>query len=184
VADGFGAIEEYDRSINLMGNGDAFLVRGKSEFQGRVTIKKGPRDIAQSSPMNIVELFEVDDEEYLSPGDLLVVCERGENMLSRSRNEYNRSVIGVISGNPALSVSNARPGKNVYPVVLAGRALCKVDARGKPVNPGDLIVTSNTPGCGMAGVINSFDRVGTVIGKALASLESGIGTVPIFIVHL
>ena len=167
-----------------MGNGEALLVKGKSEFHGPVEILKGPKSDAQSSPMNIVELFEVDDEEFLSPGDLLVVSESGKNILSRSRRKYNRSVIGIISGNPVLVINNSMTDKKVYPVALAGRALCKVDAREKPVLPGDLIVTSDTPGCGMTGAINSFEQIGTVIGKALDGLEGGIGIIPVYIVHL
>ncbi|HOO71253.1 MAG TPA: discoidin domain-containing protein [Spirochaetota bacterium] len=184
IADGYGALESFDKSVNLMGNGEALLVKGKSEFHGPVEILKGPKSDAQSSPMNIVELFEVDDEEFLSPGDLLVVSESGKNILSRSRRKYNRSVIGIISGNPVLVINNSMTEKKVYPVALAGRALCKVDAREKPVVPGDLIVTSDTPGCGMSGAINSFEQIGTVIGKALDGLEGGIGVIPVYIVHL
>ena len=35
----------------------------------------------------------------------------------------------------------------------------------------------------MVGTIDSFDKIGTVIGKALDSLADGVGLVPIFIAH-
>ena len=184
VAEGYGSLEAYDKSLSLMGNGRALLVKGHSEFHGRIALRRSPDDTNQSSPMNIVEYFEVDDEEYLSAGDILVASETGKSVLSRSRKEYNRAVIGLISGNPSLSVDNSGSEKKIYPVALAGKAMCKVDARNKPVNAGDFIVTSNTPGCGMSGSINSFERIGTVIGKALDGLDNGIGIVPVFIVHM
>ncbi len=179
IADGFGRINDYDNSVNLIGNGDALFVNGKSEFNGKIHINNVKEK--KGFPVNIVELFEIDDEEYVSSGDLLVVNENGGSILSHSRTEYNRAVIGVVSGNPTVIINNAGTEKKVYPVALAGKVLCKVDARNRPVKPGDLIVTSNTPGCGMAGVIDSFDKIGTVVGKALDSLEDGIGIIPLFL---
>jgi hypothetical protein len=49
------------------------------------------------------------------------------------------------------------------------------------VASGDLIVTSMTLGCGMKGSIDSLDKIGTVVGKALTSLNEGIGTIRIII---
>ena len=68
-------------------------------------------------------------------------------------------------------------------MALAGTVLCKVDARKRPVRPGDLIVTAETPGCGMAGTIDSFEKTGAVIGKALDALDDGINAIPVFISH-
>jgi hypothetical protein len=35
----------------------------------------------------------------------------------------------------------------------------------------------------MAGDMDSFQKIGTVIAKALDSLAEGIGTIPVFIFH-
>ncbi|MBN1496341.1 MAG: hypothetical protein JXA07_06200, partial [Spirochaetes bacterium] len=183
VADGFGKIKHYDGSVDLMGNGDALLVNGKSVFNGKMIILNDASVDQERYPANLVELFEVDDAEYVMPGDLLVVSDTGKSILSRSRNEYSRSVIGVVSGNPTIVINNSGKEQKVYPVALAGTVLCKLDARKRPVCPGDLVVTSDTPGSGMAGTVDSFEKIGTVIGKALDALEEGIGLVPIFISH-
>ncbi|MBN2161016.1 MAG: carbohydrate-binding protein, partial [Spirochaetes bacterium] len=183
VADGYGSLGRYDGSVNLVGNGDALLVNGRSEFNGKIYIRNEMTGDSGVFPANLVELFEVDDEEYISPGDLLVVSEKGKSVLSRSRNEYNRSVIGVVSGNPTVIINNSGNKQKVYPVALAGTALCKIDARKNPIRPGDTVVTAATPGCGMAGTIDSFNKIGTVIGKALDYLEDGIEVIPIFITH-
>ena len=118
------------------------------------------------------------------PGDILIVSDKGKSLLTRSTKKYFKGVIGIISGNPSIIINNSDSEKKIYPVVLAGKTLCRIDARQKAVKPGDLIVTSDTPGCGMAGVIDSFDKIGTVIGKALDSLDNGIGTIPVFVAHM
>ncbi len=181
VADGFGGISEFDDSARLIGNGDALLVNGRSSFNGRIHI--ATKEKGNSYPSNIVEMFVVDEQEFVSVGDLLVAGEGGGSVLSRSRTKYNRGVIGIVSGNPSVILDNSGQEQKLYPVVLAGKALCKVDARSRPISPGDLIVSSDTPGCGMAGDMDSFQKIGTVIAKALDSLAEGIGTIPVFIFH-
>jgi hypothetical protein len=178
VADGFGAIDEFDSSCQLKGNGEALLVRGHSEFHGPLHIHN-----RGDFPAGIVDFFEVDDEEYLAEGDLLVASPRGKGILSRSRNPYDKGVIGIVSGNPALVFNNANGASKKYPVVLAGRALLRVDARKRKVKPGDLIMTSDTPGCGMAGDIQKPDAVGAVIAKSLDFLDEGIGLIQVFVFH-
>jgi hypothetical protein len=177
MVDGFGReTGSLDETINLKGDGKALFVDGESVFNGPASFQHTGGDATG----NLVEYFEVDDEEYISPGDMLVVSEKGKSMLSKSRVTYNRSVIGVVSDTPVIVLNKTRKGK-IYAVALAGRVMCKVDARNRPIRPGDLIVTSDTPGCGMSGKIDSFDKIGTVLGKALDGLEEGLGTIPLFI---
>ena len=183
VADGFGNVKRYDGTVGLTGNGDALYVSGTSEFHGRIRIFNRQENDRSAFPANMVEIFEVDDAEYVSPGDILVVSEGGKSVLSRARQEYHPGVIGIVSGNPTIIINNCGKEKKVYPVALAGTAFCRIDARKKPVRPGDLIVTAETPGCGMAGSIDSFEKIGTVIGKALDSLDDGINIIPVFISH-
>jgi hypothetical protein len=178
VADGYGKIGDYEKNLNLMGNGDALLVNGKTVINGEIFLNNRENKFSSGS---IVEMFEIDDEEFISSGDLLVVSEAGNSVLSHSRSEYDSRVIGVVAGNPALIINNTGKEEKLYPVALTGKVMCKVDARNRPVAPGDLIVTSNTPGCGMAGDIDSFNKVGSVIGKALDGLSEGIGVIPLFI---
>ncbi len=181
IADGYAKINEFDDSLNLNGNGDALYVNGKSEFTGKIHIKNRKKD--NKYPINIVEMFEIDEDQYIMPGDLLIASEKGESILTRAVKNYSTSVIGIVSHNPSVIINNSGVEKKVYPIVLTGKALCRVDARVKPVKPGDLIVTSDTPGCGMAGEIDSFSKIGSVIGKALNSINNVIGVIPIFIMH-
>ena len=56
--------------------------------------------------------------------------------------------------------------------------LCKVDASYGAIRPGDLLTTSATPG--HAGRAEN-PRPGTILGKALESLESGTGLIRVLV---
>ncbi|MDI6784789.1 MAG: hypothetical protein QME64_11940, partial [bacterium] len=58
----------------------------------------------------------------------------------------------------------------------------KVDASYGAILPGDLLVTSPNAGYAMKADAN-LTKVGTVIGKALGSLATGQGTIPVFVGH-
>ena len=64
------------------------------------------------------------------------------------------------------------------PVAFSGVVQCKVDADYGPVWPGDLLVTSPTPGHAMR---QDLPLPGTVLGKALESLEKGTGTIRVLV---
>ena len=70
------------------------------------------------------------------------------------------------------------PGSYGQVVTLGSFAAIKVDASIRPVKVGDLLVSSSLPGYAMA--TDSPDS-GTMIGKALGSLVSGTGTIPVFV---
>jgi len=65
-------------------------------------------------------------------------------------------------------------------VALIGKVYCKVDARPHSIEVGDLLTTSSTPGHAMKAT-HPADTYGTVIGKALAPMQSGIGLLPILV---
>jgi hypothetical protein len=63
---------------------------------------------------------------------------------------------------------------------ILGVVSCKVSAENGPIHPGDLLVTSATPGHAMR-----TDREsawpGTILGKALGSLDSGTGVIQVLV---
>jgi hypothetical protein len=69
---------------------------------------------------------------------------------------------------------------NRKPVALIGKAHCKVDAEGGAITVGDLLTTAPTRGHAMKAA-DPQRAFGAVIGKALASLSSGRGLVPILV---
>ena len=67
------------------------------------------------------------------------------------------------------------------PIALAGRVPCKVTDENGPIRRGDLLTTSSTPGHAMRADIDSFDKIGSVIGKALEPMESGTGVIEVLV---
>jgi hypothetical protein len=66
------------------------------------------------------------------------------------------------------------------PLALMGKVYCKVDATRVPVQVGDLLTTSSTPGHAMKAT-DPLRAFGAVIGKALRPFENGTGLIPILV---
>ena len=71
-------------------------------------------------------------------------------------------------------------GQVGYMVTLGAFAHCKVDADIAPVEVGDLLASSPTKGHAQK-VTNPSKAIGAVIGKALGSLKSGKGKIPVLV---
>ncbi|MDQ3802379.1 MAG: hypothetical protein M3416_00765 [Acidobacteriota bacterium] len=118
--------------------------------------------------------------QKLAAGTVVVLDTGRDNHVLASTSAYDTRVAGVVSAQPGLSLGEAGEGKTL--VATTGRVKVKVDATGAPIRIGDLIVTSDRPGVAMrsepvslSGV--SMHRPGTLIGKALESLEKGTGEI-------
>jgi hypothetical protein len=83
-----------------------------------------------------------------------------------------------VNGPDRSSESVIGPGDYLTIVTLGAFTAVKVDASYGAIQPGDLLVASPTPGHAMRA---DNPAIGTVIGKALSSLESGTGTVAIMV---
>jgi hypothetical protein len=65
-------------------------------------------------------------------------------------------------------------------MAMMGIVPTKVSAENGPIETGDLLVTSSTVGYAMKGT--DRDRLtGSVVGKALASLDSGKGVIEVLV---
>jgi hypothetical protein len=128
------------------------------------------------------EEFEVQNGEGIEPGAVLTLTDQGK--LTLANRPYDRKVAGVVSGagglRPGIVLGRSAETQNRWPIALSGKAFCKVDADRAPVAVGDLLTTSPTLGHAMA-ARNHRRAFGAVIGKALASLQSGQALVPVLI---
>jgi hypothetical protein len=128
------------------------------------------------------EDFNILDSELVEPGTVLVLGD--EDSLKRSEYAYDKRVAGVISGagdfKPGIVLDKQPNRGNRSPVALLGKVFCKVDARYAPIQVGDLLTTSDTPGHAMKAV-DLLKSSGSVIGKALRPLAEGQGLIPILI---
>ncbi|PWU14371.1 MAG: hypothetical protein C5B50_17480 [Verrucomicrobia bacterium] len=82
-----------------------------------------------------------------------------------------------------LDVSKLDGARVGMMVTLGAYAYCKVDAEVAPIAPGDLLVTSSTKGYAQKFDAAKRPSPGAIIGKALGSLTSGKGKIPIFVSH-
>jgi hypothetical protein len=150
-------------------------------FDGKVSVAvaeiRGGGDLA--------EPFAMEKDSPLEPGTVMVIDTDHPGKLAVSRTAYDRKVAGIISGAGGIktgmlmsqsgSIADGR-----YPVALTGRVYCWADASNGPIEPGDLLTTSDTPGHAMK-VTNHKKAQGAIIGKAMTGLERGKGLVLVLV---
>ena len=66
------------------------------------------------------------------------------------------------------------------PIALMGKVYCKVDAQYAPIDVGDPLTTSASPGHAMK-ALDPNRSFGAVIGKALAPAAEGQSLIPILV---
>jgi hypothetical protein len=143
-------------------------------------------------------LFDIafnDDTQPLSHGDVVVVTGvTGESVIGnipvftvrRATEAESPAVVGVVdrryvsdeNNRGRMEDSPAAPGEYVGIVTVGAFQAVKVDATYGAIQPGDLLVSSPTPGHAMRA---HNPATGTVIGKALSPLDSGTGTVAVMV---
>ncbi len=177
-----------DREFSVRGNGD---VHCDGSFTG------GGADYAD---MLLVA-------ESTEPGDVLIIGPDGK--MARSTTSYATNVAGIhstspgfIGGDPMNNLDESDPEKLALmaslptlltdleleraPVALAGVVPCKVSAENGVIKPGDLLVTSDTTGHAMRAAPLQVGDVefyppGTILGKAMESLDQGTGVILILV---
>jgi len=135
---------------------------------------------------DIAEPFDVADGEGIVPGMVVCIDPDQPGRLRLADAAYDRTVAGVISGaggvNPGMMLRQGGTlADGTHPVALTGRVYCYVDADANgPVQPGDLLTTSDTPGHAMR-VGAHAPAAGAILGKAMTTLESGRGLVLVLV---
>jgi hypothetical protein len=149
------------------GGGD-FTFPGNVTVMGNIAAKY--QDVAEWVPA-----------AHLMPaGTVVVLNPLKSNQVVASSQAYDIKVAGVVSAQPGLVLGVGAPDRVL--VATTGRVKVKVDATRAPIHIGDLLVTSDREGLAMKSEPLSLGgaqihRPGTLIGKALEPLESGVGEV-------
>jgi hypothetical protein len=121
--------------------------------------------------------------EY-EPGDVIAIDGSSPGKFFKSASPYSKLVAGVYSTKPGLvgrRTTFARINKDAeVPMAMMGIAPTKVSTENGPIEPGDLLVTSSTPGYAMRAT-DPTRTMGAVIGKALAPLKSGSGVIEVLV---
>ncbi len=158
----------------------------------------GKIDLAGTIDPIVGERFKVDPNGKYEVGDLLVI-DPDSPYLKLSTEANDTKVIGVVGPSVdfkdgelmviVLGYHGAKPQAGLDPSAeLPERTVAKikVDASYGAIKRGDLLTSSPTPGHAMkAQPVNiggvEIYRPGTIIGKALESLDSGRGLIEVFI---
>jgi hypothetical protein len=188
-AGGLGVIglsESGDSGIGVFGKGSKLAAR----FEGNVEVTgvlDSAGDIKCRGDVSLVnadcaEDFDIADPHSVEPGTVMVLSEEGA--LRESHQAYDKRVAGVISGagsyRPGIVLDKQESQAKRLPIGLLGKVYCKVEALSSPIEIGDLLTTSCTPGHAMK-ASDPLKAFGAVIGKALRPLAGGQGLIPILV---
>ena len=113
---------------------------------------------------DIAENYSVSDPN-IGPADIVSLPSSDSAELTKSTTAYDQHLFGVISTKPGIilgSNDSMSQDPNQRPVALKGRVPVKVSVENGPINIGDTITSSSTPGVGMKAT-----RPGQIIGNAL-----------------
>ncbi|HUG26471.1 hypothetical protein [Piscinibacter sp.] len=117
------------------------------------------------------------------PGTVMTLTDDATIMPCTSA--YDSRVVGVIAGagkyRPGIIMDRReKSDERRKPISIMGKVSCRVDARLGTIRVGDMLTTSPTPGLAMKAT-DPMKAFGSVIGKALSSLDDGIGMVDMLI---
>lgn len=120
------------------------------------------------------------------PGDVLVASRDVPGDVEKSSRRYDTRVLGVYSTRPGFVGADkdgeTRVDADDIPVAITGIVPTNVTAENGPIEPGDLLTTSSTPGFAMKATPVSVAGVeiyptGTILGKALTPLTGEKGKI-------
>jgi len=160
------------------GNAATAIINGGSNATGNIGSSSNyfNRVFATSTSAlyaDLSEMYQADDN--YSPGT--VVSFGGSFEITKSVNELDTRIAGVISTNPSYIMNSILDGENVLPVALTGKVPTFVVG---PVAKGDMMVSA---GNGYAKT-NNNPKMGTVIGKALEDFSGDSGIINVVVGRL
>jgi hypothetical protein len=146
---------------------------------------------------DFAEMMEISSGAFtVAPGDVLVIDPSNSRSLVMSSAPRSKLVAGIYStkpgfvgserdwdkleGNETFNYTRAEMAEkfNEVPLAVVGIVPCKVSAENGAIQPGDLLVTSSIPGHAMR---DDDPANGTILGKALGSLDAGTGVIKVLV---
>jgi len=199
----FGGSTRFVRLFSIDDHGNGFFAAGKAGYvvdyfvnavgdvleQGDVVVLRGGTPVAHYGSYGAIPIPEVDltDRPYdgrvcgivadvVGPGSLPTVDEEPPD----GADEPARHPLAGYAAEPDQPRTTVRDRQLGRMVTLGAWAHCKVDADVAPVETGDLLTTSPTPGHAQK-VTEPTRAPGAVVGKAMAPLSGGRGTIPVLV---
>ena len=133
---------------------------------------------------DLAQHFATADKAPVEPGTVMVIDADHPGQLKVSGAAYDGKVVGIVSGaggvNTGLTLRQDDTLEGDLVVAIAGRVYCKAEAHSTPIEPGDLLTTSDVAGHCMKAA-DREQAYGAVIGKALTGLDKGEGLVLVIV---
>lgn len=133
---------------------------------------------------DLAEKFKKSVKYSLDPGTVAIFDDNGR--VRPCNTCYDKRVAGIVSGANKVSAGlvlgedfSSTSDEDIL-IAMSGTSYCKVDANFGSIDVGDLITTSSTSGYGMK-LTDSSKALGTIVGKSIGKLNSGLGLVPVLI---
>ena len=182
-------------------DGDPFTLKAK--MQGNMIIEEGHLNVSGNVDIggniysgldgsfrvveirgggDIVEKFK--SKETLEAGILVTIDEKDINNYKTTDKAYQKGIVGIVSGangvkhGMLLEQDDALAGNTK--VAIAGRVYVKATAQNGAIKAGDLLTSSDKAGYAMK-VTSRKKAFGSVVGKALTSLDKGEGYVLVLV---
>ncbi|MFQ6030149.1 MAG: hypothetical protein ACE5Q6_21965, partial [Dehalococcoidia bacterium] len=185
--------------LNNNTNENVILANGGGKVGIGVTHPATALDVAGTTRTRVLEItggadlsehFEIKEIEgsiadggpkQARPGMAVSIDPDNPGSLVVSVEAYDHRVAGVISGAGGLDTGllmsqSGSVANGQHAVAIIGRVYALADASYSPIQPGDLLTTSDTPGHVMK-VTEYENAEGAIIGKAMTPLSEGRGLV-------
>jgi len=165
----------YDARIVLYSN-DQLVIQGADlQVQGKI----GMDDTSGAGSKMIYDVSEVMPlAAPVDEGEVVVLDPAQDRQVRLSWSPYDKLVVGVVSSSSESARSRAmilvgdkeaiqkKTGQEHEFISIAGQVEVKVCLENGPIAPGDLLVTSSTPGYAMKGT-DTDKMMGAVVAKAM-----------------
>lgn len=120
-------------------------------------------------------------QQPIVPGTVVCIDPSAPGRLAVSTRAHDKRVAGIVSGAGGVAPGmlmgqNGTLASGAHPVALTGRVYCQADASNGPIEPGDLLTTSDVPGHAMKAQ-DPARAQGAILGKAMTPLAEGRGLV-------
>jgi len=132
---------------------------------------------------DVAEPFQMSHQD-IPKGAVVIIDAKHPGQLKLSERAYDTRVAGIVSGangiQPGLSLHQEGAIAGGQNVALTGRVYVQADASNGPIQPGDLLTTSDIPGYAMK-VTDHTRAQGAILGKAMTELPEGKGNVLVLV---
>lgn len=180
---GIGAVPATNGlSVTTAGNVGVGTVSPTAKLEVIGRTKTGSLEITAGS--DLAEPFDTGTDAAIEPGSVMIIDAANPGKLKMSEQPYDTRVAGIVSGaggvNPGITLQQGGVLEGKSLVAIAGRVYCRADAHSGPIQPGDLLTTSNLSGHAMKATDRDRSH-GAIIGKAMTGLAEGIGLVLVLV---